>query len=611
MKFGRKLSKKRKGLAVILSLMMCLGATGPVKVKAASADDRYTGGNSIEDILTNFQYFVDDDAMIGNHTVGPVAIGGKLTGGKVENGVLVSAGVTFGDGAHSPSYAKEMFVGAVGSSAGYGGTCRDFYYGSLSDPNGFETDLQVQDFKNTATLNPDYIDVDGMFDSIKSESEAMVNGAIEAPLDNNTGIIECDFTGNSTNYKISYDNYVKAEKIVFKYSSVDDIRNKACTVNIVGVGDNEIFLAGEYAYPNSNSNNTMFGAIIDGQAYNDGSFLQKAYDDDIKENECNISGMKLIINMPDANKFTTSAMGGHIVAPYADLTILQGRFEGGIIAKSVTNPGAEGHYFPYNALGEVVCKGTFSKVEAGKSGELEKAELYIENLDGTSLEDVERVSGPEIVKSGSKISWISGTESLVLSALPDGEYKMVENTAPAGYDKASDIEFMIKDSKIYQKIDGSYKSTSVIKMEDELLTDPDKSTTEDDDSDGKTTEKDTTDNNTTEGDSTDKNTTAVTTESDVTESTEGRTTEEMSEDQVSETTSETVTTEVTTETAGGSSETVTTTEKSTTEKTTQKTNTDSVVRTGDNTNVVLLLVGMVLSIAGVALLLIGRKKLSR
>jgi hypothetical protein len=49
--------------------------------------------------------------------------------------------------------------------------------------------------------------------------------------------------------------------------------------------------------------------------------------------------------------------------------------------------------------------------------------------------------------------------------LPDGEYRLTETGAPAGYKYATAIEFKVEDGKVYQKLDdGSYSTSADPKL---------------------------------------------------------------------------------------------------------------------------------------------------
>ena len=68
---------------------------------------------------------------------------------------------------------------------------------------------------------------------------------------------------------------------------------------------------------------------------------------------------------------------------------------------------------------------TFSKVALGQGNELEGAKLTVKKADGTEVETWESTGTAKIIK------------------LPVGEYKMIEDQVPLGYDIAAEIEFRV------------------------------------------------------------------------------------------------------------------------------------------------------------------------
>ena len=123
------------------------------------------------------------------------------------------------------------------------------------------------------------------------------------------------------------------------------------------------------------------------------------------------------------------------------------------------------------------AKATFRKVteEDGTYSELPGATLKLTYDEGTSdLSGVEKVSGSDITKSkdNKSITWTSGEEATVLDKLPAGEYTLHEEGAPEGYQYASDVKFMVdEDGNLYewseQEKAYSKEPTSVLTMVDE------------------------------------------------------------------------------------------------------------------------------------------------
>ena len=87
---------------------------------------------------------------------------------------------------------------------------------------------------------------------------------------------------------------------------------------------------------------------------------------------------------------------------------------------------------------------------------------------GIDLSDVTVTGGAsEVSVTADKITFISGAEAAVLNGLPAGTYVMHEETAPLGYDLATDVEFTVNaDGTV--TVDGG--NVDEVKMVDEITT---------------------------------------------------------------------------------------------------------------------------------------------
>ncbi|MBR4083030.1 MAG: carboxypeptidase regulatory-like domain-containing protein, partial [Lachnospiraceae bacterium] len=348
-------------IAFVLALVMTFSVQVPQKVEAASSTAVYNGGYGIEDILTYYQYFTRGDCELGNHCVGPVAVGGAIDGGLL------------GDASYTPSYAKRLKRAQVTGVSTYGATTHDFYYGELANDSEFNDDDHAN--FNGFTKNALFMDIEGAFNnSIINESKAMLNNADDLSLEVVDGVstsrIICDFTQGSSYKKISLANYLAADELIIRLNSWDDLKTKKQVVSFYGDtqesetnfylggrnftsgSDNGIIVKFQFKDANGNSVELLGGNIS--EQYNNaesGMF----YDATTKYgNQCNLEGMKLIFNFPDAdNSVKTEEFFGHIVAPSATVYNIVGHLEGGVIAKESRIEGTnavEPHFFPFNAL---------------------------------------------------------------------------------------------------------------------------------------------------------------------------------------------------------------------------------------------------------------------
>ena len=283
-----------------------------------------------------------------------------------------------------------------------------------------------------------------------------------------------------------------------------------------------------------------------------------------------------------------------------------------------------------------------SKVDAASKKELSGAKLAIitdnTSIDLSGVTRKDSSAGKLFKAEKNKISWTSTDDAVVLVNLPVGEYTYEEITAPSGYEIADPIEFRVvyNSGKIKLQIKdsetGKYVDADLVVMEDEKIsgTTTEETTTERPTTTEETTTErpTTTEETTTERPTTTEETTTerpTTTEESTTGGSTGETTEESTtgggtSDTTEEPTTGGSTGETTEEpTTGGGTDQPTTEDPSTgggtndptttSEPTTQPDNPDN-VKTGDNTNVGLLVVVMIICATGFILLVTNKKKWS-
>ncbi len=329
--------KVKRMLAMLLAAVMVLTICMPQSV-SAETPEKFKGGTNIKDLLTSYQYVVRGNADLNCHTVGSVMVGGEL----YTNNYI-------GDCAQAPSYAKHVIDGGVANVWEYLASTQAFYYGT--------SDLTDEVMANKKfTRFPEYVDVEKFFTGTneivslidQSKTLAKDNPGTTATSAFNTQLnkytIDLDFSKDKV-FTIDYAEFKKAEAINFINFNVDDLSVNEYLINIVNVNGTEITMDSECDYGQPESDKVDF--LIDGKSAN--MFLQDL-DGSMKSGvQCNLSGMKLIWNFPDATgSLKWSAMGGHLVAPQANVNVISGRFEGGIIANTVVSSG-QAHFFPYGS----------------------------------------------------------------------------------------------------------------------------------------------------------------------------------------------------------------------------------------------------------------------
>ena len=111
---------------------------------------------------------------------------------------------------------------------------------------------------------------------------------------------------------------------------------------------------------------------------------------------------------------------------------------------------------PSDGTADVQTVVNISKRAVGGSDELPGAVIRIEKLSGSgSLSAVTLTGGmTDTAVSANAVTFTSGSAPAVITGLPAGSYRMIEDAAPAGYKKASSIDFSIR---VFA--DGSYTVT--------------------------------------------------------------------------------------------------------------------------------------------------------
>lgn len=406
--------KVKRVLAMLLTAVMVLSICIPQNVSAATPNAVYSGGTRYQNVLTNFQYFIKGDATLNGsaHTVGAVAVGGKLT-----------ASNTIGDGAQSPSYAGHIVSASIGNGTGYAGSTRDFYYGTSTNTLGTEF-----------TQNAGYMKVDDIFAGLVNQSDELAqNKGFEITesyfnTEKWVQMIDIDFSAGQV-FTIPYDVLKEAKGLNFVNFNVNDLITKEYVINIVGVGDKEVLFDGDAWLGEVGTGKV--DVFVDGNKL---AYLSKLGGEGASDGiQYNLSGMKLVWNFPDATgDIKWHGVGGHLMAPTADVEVTSGRFEGGIIANSIVGNG-QGHYFPYNGItlkaGNIVISKTYLDTEGNKVSPLTQAKFALYTDEACTVP----VPGAESVSVDSKTGLVTfDAEALNLQLAT--EYYAKEVSAPQSFE---------------------------------------------------------------------------------------------------------------------------------------------------------------------------------
>ena len=343
--------------------IITLASISEMTMQVQAAEPAYGKNYSIAQFLSDYQYFIETTANISfSHNVGSLAVGGDTTIGN------------FGDGAIEDSYLGNINSAGNYANGGYFQTEPDYvgyigkevYYGSAGSAPAYA--------KKWVEGTP-YIDFTAAFSALRTESTALAASGSTMTLADIQSVI-IDGQGYSAvvipfnpagirNVTIPQDVYDSADAILISgltANKLDSFQSQQYTINITG--GNPVELAEN---PYDKQSPTAIPVAFEynaGQNYwmqNSPYILKDMSAGVIQAGQMNMGGMKLIWNIPNATSVSVHSMPGHIVAPNASLLVTGGRFEGNVIAKSVTNATAEGHFYPF----EVLAKNTGTPVTVG------------------------------------------------------------------------------------------------------------------------------------------------------------------------------------------------------------------------------------------------------
>ncbi len=354
---------KKKIYKVYIWILIFMGGVIFSKANAFADGIPYDKSISIQQILSDYQYFINGNATLLNHNVGGIVAGGDV---EIAN---------FGDAAIEPSYLANIV--SVGN---YNGTAissflagLDSYSEYIAQPVYYHSTL-VSDMGSSFvayTNETPFIDLSSAFLTLEGQSADIVSKAYAVTEENIIGDaingyvlnLPLDEYQSIVISKSIYDqvNYIQLNGV----SSVNDFSEQEYVISISGVTD--ILLSFEYTSFAESENTGEKGILFsDGQSFNNSNSLKNMASGILEAGQLNTDGMKLIWNFPNATSVNSDYIAGHMVATKAKVTIADGtgNFEGGIIADSIINNSAEGHFYPYMKIGDLY-EGTVVEPPAG------------------------------------------------------------------------------------------------------------------------------------------------------------------------------------------------------------------------------------------------------
>ena len=404
-----------------------------------SADDippSYPKTYTMENVLTDFQYFIKDDFTGSGHVVGAIAVGGTFD--KIN---------TICDGQITPSFIYDVKQATVGH-ANYVKGDKTVYYA---------TNSSGKELSENFVQNPAYINMESAFEKLTKQSEKIASESRTVTADEikakyvdgyDSKILDIDVEGG--NVAIPWSVYSEISVInLTGFANADYFKENQFIVSVVDVPEDEAFnLSANYGVNRENDTvNITWNGEVGEKFFFDN---MTGFGADVKTQEINLEGLRLIWNLPDAEFANVTALGGHLFAPNADVEIVKcGRFEGSVVAETLVNDnGAEAHFYtlanPFVPI--AVADTVISKKDSNTNDELKGAKLEIiaDENNPAQLDEVTASNDSTIINTATGvISWISDSTPNEIKNLPEGSYTLVETAAPAGYTVASSINFVI------------------------------------------------------------------------------------------------------------------------------------------------------------------------
>lgn len=317
-------------LFALLFIFMLIYAVSSASTK--TYDKKYI----IDNLLSDYQYVVKDNADIKNHTVGAVLIGGKAT--------LSS----FGDAAIENSYVDYVVTYGNYSNGSY---FKDTKYKEYHDKyKAYYIDSDYSgELSGLTKTNTSYVDFNRLYKEIMNESKNLSTGTKitlkKENIDGQEGIAL--YVPNKQVVVIEKDEWNKCDFIVLDGSLKDFISTK----HVISILSDNVQIGADYSYVTVGDNKKAV-FVKDGgklKLLEHGNGLMQIKDGSVQGGQLNVDGMKLIWNIPNATEVVTEYLPGHVVAPNANVKINGGNFEGGYIVKNLVS-NAEGHFYPYGSV---------------------------------------------------------------------------------------------------------------------------------------------------------------------------------------------------------------------------------------------------------------------
>lgn len=297
----------------------------------------YGKSYTMENFLSDYQYVVENNTVIKNHTVGAVLTGGPTW---IES---------FGDAAMEHSFMQNVeHAGNYSSGSYFRGTpyaslagAYQAYYKKyiLHKPQGL-----------THYTGSSYMDFSKAFEKLKKQSASEAQKGVsptekEITIDGKKGTA-LSLPVSKKNITISSKQWKSCDYLVLTGGSLKDWIH---TRHVITIQALTAHIGADYSFvePGDHKKAVYIQSENSYKLLEHGNGLMQIQSGALNQGQANLSGMKLIWNFPKTKILTTQYLPGHVVAPSAFTTIVGGNVEGSYLVHKLCSH-AEGHFYPYN-----------------------------------------------------------------------------------------------------------------------------------------------------------------------------------------------------------------------------------------------------------------------
>ena len=297
----------------------------------------YGKSYTMENFLSDYQYVVENNTVIKNHTVGAVLTGGPTW---IES---------FGDAAMEHSFMQNVEHAGNYSSGSY---FRGTPYASLA--GAYQAYYKKYILHKPQGLTPytgsSYMDFSKAFEKLKKQSASEAQKGVsptekEITIDGKKGTA-LSLPVSKKNITISSKQWKSCDYLVLTGGSLKDWIH---TRHVITIQALTAHIGADYSFvePGDHKKAVYIQSENSYKLLEHGNGLMQIQSGALNQGQANLSGMKLIWNFPKTKILTTQYLPGHVLAPSAFTTILGGNVEGSYLVHKLCSH-AEGHFYPYN-----------------------------------------------------------------------------------------------------------------------------------------------------------------------------------------------------------------------------------------------------------------------